>query len=399
MSKIKTPIFMDYQSTTPVDPRVLEAMLPCFTEQFGNAASRNHPFGWDAEKLVNHGRAQIAEMIHASAKEIVFTSGATESNNIAIKGAFEIYKQKGNHIITQVTEHKAVLDTCHYLETLGAKVTYLPVDHHGRISLDDLNKAITPKTILVSIMYANNEIGTLQPIAEIGHIAKIEHVLFHVDAAQAAGRIPIDVEKLGIDLMSISAHKMYGPKGIGVLYVREKNPHVRVAPVIHGGGHERGMRSGTLNVPSIVGFGKACEIAKKEMKAESERLTKLRDHLLEGIKKNLDEVQLNGHPSERLCNNLNLSFRYAESESLMKALCAEVAVSSGSACSTGNPEPSHVLKALNIPEDRVQSSIRFGLGRYTTEEEIDFVIERVTKLVTLLRKVSPLYAAHKAVKS
>lgn len=388
---IKIPIFLDYQSTTPVDPRVLEAMLPYFSQEFGNAASKNHAFGWNAMKKVDWGRVQIARLINASPSEIIFTSGATESNNIALKGVFEMYKEKGNHIITQVTEHKAVLDSCKYLESLGAKITYLPVDASGRIRIDDLNKAITDKTILISIMFANNEIGTLQPIQEIGHIAKIDHVLFHVDAAQAAGRVPIDVEKLGIDILSLSAHKMYGPKGIGVLYVREKNPRVRLSPVIHGGGHERGFRSGTLNVPGIVGFGKAAEIAIKEMSAEVEKLTSLRDKLYTGITRELDHVQLNGHSTERLCNNLNLSFGFADSESLMKVLCEEVAVSSGSACSTGNPEPSHVLKALGLPEDRIQSSIRFGLGRFTTDEEIEYTIKRVAAHVKRLRDVSPVY--------
>ena len=388
---MKLPIYMDNHATTPVDPRVLEAMLPCFTTEFGNAASRNHPFGWHAEKMVENARAQIAHLIGADPKEIIFTSGATESNNIALKGAAEMYREKGNHIITQVTEHKAILDTCKYLEGQGMKVTYLPVEKNGRIRLDELQKAITDKTILISIMFANNEIGTIQPVAEIGRIAKEKGVLFHVDAAQAAGKVPIDVEKLGIDILSISAHKMYGPKGVGALYVRKKNPRVRLAPVIHGGGHERGMRSGTLNVPAIVGFGKACEIAEKEMPAEIKRMDAMRSRLKAGLEKELDEVYLNGHPTEHLPNNLNVSFAYVEGESLLMGINEEIAVSSGSACTSASLEPSYVLKALGVGEDLAHTSIRFGLGRFNTDEEVNYTIDRVVKVVKRLREMSPLY--------
>ena len=386
---------MDNQATTPVDARVLEAMLPCFKEDFGNAASRNHIFGWKAEKLVENARAQIASIIHADPKEIIFTSGATESDNIALKGAVEMYREKGNHVITQVTEHKAILDTAKYLEKQGVRVTYLPVDCTGLINLDELRARLTNKTILISIMAANNEIGTIQPIEEIGRIAKERGILFHVDAAQAVGKIPIDVEKMGIDILSFSAHKMYGPKGIGALFVRRKNPRVRLAPVIHGGGHEKGLRSGTLNVPAIVGFGKACEIAERELSQESARLLKLRKRLFEKITGELDEVYLNGHPEKRLPGNLNLSFAYVEGESLLMSLSEEIAVSSGSACTSASVEPSYVLKALGVREDLVHSSLRFGLGRFTTEEEVDHVAKRIIESVRRLREISPLYESTK----
>jgi len=387
---VKLPIYMDHHATTPVDPRVLEAMLPYFTNQFGNAASRNHSFGWTAEEGVENARAQIATLIGANPKEIIFTSGATESDNLAIKGVAWMYREKGNHIITQVTEHKAVLDTCKRLEKEGYEVTYLPVQKDGRIDLDDLRRAITPKTILVSIMYANNEIGVIQPIAEIGKIAKEKGIFFHVDGVQAVGKIPVDVNKDGIDLMAISAHKFYGPKGVGALYVRRKNPRVQLAATIDGGGHERGMRSGTLNVPGIVGFGKACEIAQKEMPEESERLRRLRDRLKDGIFAKLDEVFVNGSLIHRLPHNLNVSFAYVEGESLLMGI-NDIAVSSGSACTSATLEPSYVLKALGVGEDLAHTSIRFGLGRFNTEEEVDYTTERVVEVVNRLRELSPLY--------
>jgi len=387
---LKLPIYMDNHATTPVDPRVVEAMLPYFTNQFGNAASRNHSFGWEAEQGVETAREQIAALIHASPKEIIFTSGATESDNLAIKGVAEMYREKGNHIITMVIEHKAVLDTCKRLEKYGYQVTYLPVAKDGRIDLDDLRRAITPKTILISIMYANNEIGVLQPIEEIGRIAKEHKVLFHTDATQAVGKIPFDVEKFNVDLASLSAHKMYGPKGVGALYVRRKNPRVQVAPLIDGGGHERGMRSGTLNVPSIVGFGKACEIARAEMPAEMERMRGLRERLQNNLFGRLDEVYINGSMEHRLPNNLNISFAYVEGESLLMGI-NDIAVSSGSACTSATLEPSYVLKALGVGEDLAHTSIRFGLGRFNTEEEVDYVADRVVETVTRLRELSPLY--------
>ncbi|MCL6482041.1 MAG: IscS subfamily cysteine desulfurase [Firmicutes bacterium] len=387
---MKLPIYMDHHATTPVDPRVLEAMLPYFTEKFGNAASRNHSFGWVAEEAVENARAQIARLINATPKEIIFTSGATESNNLAIKGAAEMYREKGNHIITQVTEHKAVLDTCKRLEKYGYQVTYLPVERDGRINPDDLRRAITPKTILISIMYANNEIGVIQPIEEIGRIAKEHGVLFHCDGVQAVGKIPVDVQKEGIDLLSLSAHKLYGPKGVGALYVRRRNPRVQLAAIIDGGGHERGMRSGTLNVPGIVGLGKACEICMNEMAAEGERLRRLRDRLKAGIEARLDEVYVNGSMVHRLPNNLNMSFAYVEGESLLMGI-NDVAVSSGSACTSATLEPSYVLKALGVGEDLAHTSIRFGLGRFNTEEEVDYVVERVVETVNRLRELSPLY--------
>jgi cysteine desulfurase len=387
---VKLPIYMDYHATTPVDPRVLEAMLPYFTQNFGNAASRNHSFGWTAEEGVENARAQIARLVGASPKEIIFTSGATESNNLAIKGVAEMYREKGNHIITQVTEHKAVLDTCKRLEKAGCEVTYLPVEKDGRINLDDLRRAITPKTILISIMYANNEIGAVQPIAEIGKLAKEKGVFFHVDGVQAVGKIPVDVQKDNIDLLSISAHKLYGPKGVGALYVRRRNPRVQLAAIIDGGGHERGMRSGTLNVTGIVGFGKACELCQNEMAEESERLRRLRDRLKDNFFGKLDEIFINGSLTERLPHNLNISFAYVEGESLLMGI-NDVAVSSGSACTSATLEPSYVLKALGVGEDLAHTSIRFGLGRFTTQEEVDYVADRVIETVVRLRELSPLY--------
>lgn len=387
---MKLPIYMDNHATTPIDPRVLETMLPYFTEKFGNAASRNHSFGWETEKAVDEARRQIAVLIHADPKEITFTSGATESDNLALKGVAEMYREKGNHIITSVTEHRAILDTAKRLEKQGVKVTYLPVDKDGMVDPDDVNKAITDKTILISIMLANNEIGTINPVAEIGKIAKSRGILFHCDATQGVGKIPVDVEAMGIDLMSFSAHKIYGPKGVGALYVRRRNPRVRLAPMIDGGGHERGMRSGTLPVPLIVGFGKACEIGMQVMPEESKRLTALREKLKEGILEDLEEVYLNGHPTGRLPNNLNLSFAYVEGESVLMGL-KEIAISSGSACTSSTLEPSYVIRALGVGSDLAHSSIRFGLGRFNTEEEVDYVTRRVIETIHKLRDMSPLY--------
>jgi cysteine desulfurase len=387
---MKLPIYMDNHATTPVDPRVLETMLPYFTERFGNAASRNHSFGWQADEAVETARKQVAALIGASAKEIVVTSGATESDNLAIKGVAEMYRQKGNHVITAVTEHKAVLDTCKRLEKQGFEVSYLRVQRDGLIDLDDLKAAITPKTILITIMMVNNEVGVIQPIAEIGRIARERGIVFHTDAVQAAGRLPIDVNALNVDLASLSAHKMYGPKGVGALYVRRKNPRVLVAPIIDGGGHERGMRSGTLNVPGIVGFGKAAEIARQEMAAETARVGALRDRLLAGLRDNLDHIVVNGSLEHRVANNLNVSFAFVEGESLLMGI-SDVAVSSGSACTSASLEPSYVLKALGTSDDLSHSSIRFGLGRFNTEEEVDYVVKRVTEVVTRLRDMSPLY--------
>jgi cysteine desulfurase len=387
---MKVPIYMDNHATTPVDPRVLDAMLPYFTEKFGNAASRNHSFGWEAEKAVDDARRQIATLIHADPKEIIFTSGATESDNLALKGLVEMYREKGDHIITSVTEHRAILDTAKRLEKQGVKVTYLPVDKDGIVNPDDVNKAITEKTILISVMMANNEIGTINPIAEIGRLAKSRGVIFHCDATQGVGKIPVDVETMGIDLMSFSGHKIYGPKGVGALYVRRKNPRVRLAPMLDGGGHERGMRSGTLPVPLIVGFGKACEICMQVMPEESKRMIDLRERLKEGILQKLDEVYLNGHPTKRLPNNLNLSFAYVEGESVLMGL-KEIAVSSGSACTSATLEPSYVIRALGVGSDLAHSSIRFGLGRFNTEEEVDFVVKRVVETIQKLREMSPLY--------
>ena len=388
---MKLPIFMDNHSTTPMDPRVLEAMLPYFVEKFGNSASRNHAFGWEAEEAVENARKQIARLIHADSKEIVFTSGATESDNLAIKGVVEMYHEKGDHIITSSTEHRAVLDTCKALESKrGVKVTYLPVDKAGMVSPEDVRNAITEKTILITIMMANNEIGTINPIKAIGKVAKEKGILFHCDATQGVGKIPVDVQDMGIDLMSFSAHKLYGPKGVGALYVRKKAPRVRIAAQLDGGGHERGMRSGTLPVPLIVGFGKAVELCEQEMPTESQRLSAMRDRLQAAITSKLEEVYLNGHPTERLPNNLNLSFAYVEGESLLMGL-KEIALSSGSACTSATLEPSYVLRALGVGSDLAHSSIRFGLGRFNTEDEVDYVAKRIIEVVTKLREMSPLY--------
>ncbi len=388
---VKLPIYMDNHATTPIDRRVLEAMLPYFTEKFGNAASRNHSFGWEAEEAVDKARNQIAALINAKPKEIIFTSGATESDNLAIKGVVEFYKDKGNHVITCVTEHKAVLDSCRALERAGkASVTYLPVDRYGMVDPDDVRKAITDKTVLITIMYANNEIGTIHPVGEIGRLAKEKGIVFHCDAVQAVGKIPVDVERDGIDLLSLSAHKIYGPKGVGAIYVRSKGPRIRITAQMDGGGHERGMRSGTLNVTGIIGLGKACEIAKAEMSDEGQRLTELRNKLQAGIFERLDDVFLNGHPTERLPGNLNLSFAYVEGESLLMGI-SDVAVSSGSACTSATLEPSYVIRALGTDEELAHSSIRFGLGRFNTEEEVDFVTDRVCSEVKRLREMSPLY--------
>jgi cysteine desulfurase len=387
---MKTPIYLDNHATTPMDPRVLDAMLPYFGAHFGNAASRNHSFGWEAEEAVENARQQVASLIGANKKEIVFTSGATESNNLAIKGVAEMYAERGNHIITAATEHKAVLDTCKRLEKHGYKVTYLPLQPDGLLDLELLKEAITDKTILVSIMYANNEIGVIQPIREIGAICKERGVLFHTDATQAVGKIPVDVIKDNIDLLSLTAHKMYGPKGVGALYVRRKSPRVQLTAQMDGGGHERGMRSGTLNVPGIVGLGKACEICQQEMPEESKRLAALRDKLLNRITAELDEVYINGTMEHRLPHNLNISFAYVEGESLLMGI-NDIAVSSGSACTSATLEPSYVLKALGKGDDLAHSSIRFGLGRFTTEEEVDYAADSVIRTVAKLRELSPLY--------
>jgi len=370
-------------------------MLPYFTERFGNAASKSHAFGWEAEAAVDTAREQIAKLIGAAAKEIVITSGATESDNLAIKGVADAYRDKGNHIVTCVTEHKAVLDSCKVLQKHGLQVTYLPVEPDGLIDLGRLRESLTDKTILISIMAANNEIGTINPIKEIGGLAKQKNILFHTDATQAVGKLPIDVDAMGIDLLSLTAHKMYGPKGVGALYVRSTKPRVKLTPMIDGGGHERGMRSGTLNVPGIVGLGKACEISQKEMSAEGERLIALRERLKQGILAELDEVYINGHPMQRLPGNLNMSFAYVEGESLLMGL-KEIAVSTGSACTSASLEPSYVLKALGVSDELAYSAIRFGLGRFNAPEEIDFTILRVVEEVRRLREISPVYKAKKA---
>jgi cysteine desulfurase len=391
---VKLPIYMDNHATSPLDPRVFDAMRPYFLEQFGNAASRNHSFGWQAEEAVERARKQIADLIGANPKEIVFTSGATESNNLALKGVAEMYAERGNHIITAATEHKAVLDTCKRLEKEGLRVTYLPVQQNGLVDLDMLRGAITDKTILISIMYANNEIGVLQPIAEIGKIAKGKGILLHTDATQAVGKVPVNVIKDNVDLMSLSGHKMYGPKGVGGLYVRRRNPRVQLTAQMDGGGHERGMRSGTLNVPGIVGLGEACALCQKEMAEEARRLGYLRDKLKDRLLAQLDEVYINGTMEHRLPNNLNISFAYVEGESLLMGI-NDVAVSSGSACTSATLEPSYVLKALGAGDDLAHSSIRFGLGRFNTEEEVDYVAEKVVDVVKKLRELSPLYEMHK----
>jgi cysteine desulfurase len=387
---VKLPIYMDNHATTPLDPRVLDAMMPYMTSTFGNAASRNHSFGWEAEKAVETAREQIAKLIGATAKEIIFTSGATESNNLAIKGVGEMYRERGNHIITQVTEHKAVLDTCKRMEKAGFRVTYLPVKADGLIDLDDLKRAIDDKTILVSIMFANNEIGVIQPIAEIGKICREKGVIFHTDAVQAVGKIPVDVNSMNIDVLSLSGHKIYGPKGVGALYVRRRNPRVQISEQINGGGHERGMRSGTLNVPGIVGLGKACELAREEMASEDKQLRRLRDKLKTKLESSLDYIHVNGSMEHRLPGNLNMSFVYVEGESLLMGI-NDVAVSSGSACTSATLEPSYVLKALGLGDDVAHSSIRFGLGRFNTEAEVDYVADKVIDIVQKLRELSPLY--------
>ena len=393
---MKIPVYLDNHATTPTDPRVLEAMLPYFGEKFGNAASRSHAFGWEAEAAVDEAREQVAQIIQAaSPREIVFTSGATESDNLAIKGVAEAYGDKGNHIVTCSTEHRAVLDSCKALERRGFRVTYLGVDRYGTVRLDQLREAVTDKTVLISVMAANNEIGTVQPIREIGQLAKEKGVVYHCDATQGVGKIPMSVEEMGIDLLSLSGHKIYGPKGVGALYVRSKRPKVRVSPIIDGGGHERGMRSGTLNVPGIVGLGKACQISMHELTREAARLTELRARLKDGIFGQLDEVYVNGHPTERLPGNLNVSFAHMEGESLMMAL-KEIAVSSGSACTSAALEPSYVLRALGIPEELAHTAIRFGLGRFNTEEEVDYAVRRVVEEVTRLRALSPRCSGVKA---
>jgi len=387
--EVKLPIYLDNHATTPLDPRVVDEMLPYFKEKFGNAASRSHQFGWEAEAAVEKAREQVAKLIGATAKEIVFTSGATESDNLAIKGVAEAYRDKGDHIVTCATEHKAVLDSCKHLEKAGYRVTYLPVSKDGLIDLDDLKRALDDQTILVSIMFANNEIGVLQPIAEIGAICRERGILFHTDAVQAIGKVPVNVEEQNIDLASITAHKLHGPKGIGALYVRRKNPRVELAAMIDGGGHERGMRSGTLNVPGIVGLGKACEICREVLAVEAARLRTLRDRLKDKIFAGLDEVHVNGSMEHRLPGNLNLSFANVEAEPLLMGI-NDVAVSTGSACSSAAIEPSHVLKALGAG-DLTHGSIRFGIGRFNTQAEIDYVAARVVETVKRLRELSPLY--------
>lgn len=391
---LKLPIYLDHNATTPMDPRVLEAMIPYFTENFGNAASRNHSFGWQAEEAVDYAREQVAKLIGADPKEIIFTSGATEGDNLAIKGVYEMYANKGNHIITCTTEHKAVLDTCKHLEKAGAEVTYLEVQPDGLVDLKALEAAMRPTTILVAIMYANNEIGVIQPVKEIAAIAKKHGALFFTDGVQAVGKIPVDVIADGIDIMAFTAHKMYGPKGVGALYVRRKNPRVKVTAQMDGGGHERGMRSGTLNVPGIVGFGKAAEVARLDMAADTERISKLRNKLEHALKQ-IDESYVNGNPAHRLPHVSNISFKYVEGEGLMMGFNKDIALSSGSACTSASLEPSYVLKALGLGDDLAHSSLRFGLGRYTTEEQIDFTIKAVTDTVLKLREMSPLWEMFK----
>lgn len=387
---LELPIYLDHNATTPCDPRVVEAMMPYFTKYFGNAASRNHPFGWQAEEAVDYAREQVAKLIGADPKEIIFTSGATESDNLAIKGVFDMYASKGNHIITCVTEHKAVLDTCKHLEKQGAEITYLPVKPDGRIDLNELESSIKANTILIAIMYANNETGTLQPVKEISAIARKHGVLFFTDAVQSVGKIPVNVLSDGIDLMAFTGHKMYGPKGVGALYVRRKNPRVKVTAQMDGGGHERGMRSGTLNVPGIVGFGKACELAMQEMESDAKRLSLLRDKLEKALLE-LEEAYVNGSSEHRLPHVTNISFKYVEGEGLMMGFNKSIALSSGSACTSASLEPSYVLKALGLGDDLAHSSLRFGLGRFTTEEQIDYTINAVRNTVLKLREMSPLW--------
>jgi len=387
---VKLPIYMDNHATTPLDPRVLEAMMPYLTNKFGNAASRNHQYGWEAEEAVEQARKQIAALIGADPREIVITSGATESDNLAVKGVAYMYREKGDHIITAVTEHKAILDTCKHLEKDGFRVTFLPVNNKGLVDLDDLKNAITDKTVLISIMTANNEVGVIQDVKEIGRIARERGVLFHTDAVQAAGKVPFDVNAMNVDLASLSAHKMYGPKGVGALYVRRRNPRVLLTPIIDGGGHERGMRSGTLNVPGIVGFGKAAELARTDFDKESAEMFRLREKLRTTFERELDEIYINGDLEKRLPGNLNMSFAYVEGESLLMGI-NDIAVSSGSACTSASLEPSYVLKALGVGEDLAHTSIRFGVGRFNTEEEVDYVAQRVIETVRRLRELSPLY--------
>lgn len=390
---LKLPIYLDNNATTPMDPRVLEAMLPYFTENFGNAASRNHSFGWKAEEAVDYAREQIAALINADSKEIIITSGATESNNLAIKGVFEMYAAKGNHFITVETEHKAILDTCKHIEKLGAEVTYLKAATDGLITVEQVAEAIKPNTVMVSVMYANNEIGVIQPIREIAALCKSKGVLFHTDATQAVGKVPVDVMADGIDLMSFSAHKMYGPKGVGALYVRRKNPRVKVTAQMDGGGHERGMRSGTLNVPGIVGLGKACEICRLEMAADTARISRMRDRL-ESELLTLEESYVNGNREHRLPHVSNMSFKYVEGEGLIMGV-KDIAVSSGSACTSASLEPSYVLKALGLDDELAHSSLRFGLSRFTTDEEIEYAISHVKEAVNKLREMSPLWEMFK----
>ena len=387
---MKLPIYMDNHATTPLDPRVLDAMMPYLTGKFGNAASRNHQFGWDAEQAVEEARKEIAALIGADPREIVITSGATESDNLAVKGVAGMYREKGDHIITCVTEHKAILDSCKHLEKDGYRVTFLPVTDKGFVDLDDLRRAITDKTILITIMTANNEVGVIQDIKEIGKIARERGVIFHTDAVQAAGKVPFNVNELNVDLASLSAHKMYGPKGVGALYVRRRNPRVLLTPIIDGGGHERGMRSGTLNVPGIAGFGKAARIAREDLAKESAEMLRLREKLRHTLERELDEVYINGDLEKRLPGNLNMSFAYVEGESLLMGI-NDIAVSSGSACTSASLEPSYVLKALGVGEDLAHTSIRFGIGRFNTDEEVDYVANRVIEVVRRLRDLSPLY--------
>jgi cysteine desulfurase len=391
---LKLPIYLDNNATTPMDPRVLESMTPYFLNHFGNAASRNHPFGWQAEEAVDYAREQVAQLIGADPKEIIFTSGATEADNLAIKGVFEMYASKGNHVITVVTEHKAVLDTCKHIEKAGGEVTYLTVKDDGLIDLAELEASIKPTTILIAVMYANNEIGTVMPMREISAIARKHGVLLFSDATQAVGKIPVDVNKDGIDLMAFTAHKMYGPKGVGALYVRRKNPRVKVTAQMDGGGHERGMRSGTLNVPGIVGFGKACELCRLEMEADTARISKLRDKLETELMK-LEEAYVNGSREYRLPHVTNISFKYVEGEGLLMGFNQNIALSSGSACTSASLEPSYVLKALGLGDDLAHSSLRFGLSRFTTEEEIDYTVQSISQTVIKLREMSPLWEMFK----
>ncbi|WP_462253918.1 IscS subfamily cysteine desulfurase [Ferruginibacter sp.] len=391
---LKLPIYLDNNATTPMDPRVLEAMTPYFLQHFGNAASRNHPFGWEAEEAVDYAREQVAKLIGADPKEIIFTSGATEGDNLGIKGVYEMYASKGNHIITATTEHKAVLDTCKHIEKIGGEVTYLQVKADGLIDLKELEAAIKPSTILIAIMYANNEIGTVMPIKEISAIARKHGVLVFTDGTQAVGKIPVNVNKDGIDLMAFTAHKMYGPKGVGALYVRRKNPRVKVTAQMDGGGHERGMRSGTLNVPGIVGFGKACEICMLDMEADSKRIIKMRDHLETELMK-LEEAYINGSTEHRLPHVTNISFKHVEGEGLLMGFNKNIALSSGSACTSASLEPSYVLKALGLGDDLAHSSLRFGLSRFTTEEEIEYTIKAISETVLKLREMSPLWEMYK----